>query len=182
MKKSHTRTIVTVMGVVLSAALITAVTTFGISLLNYMARGAAQKYGGWHVKFEDVDSSFVAKQASNDKVANTATFENIGYAKLEGGKNHNKPYLFIAGFSKKTFNALPLTLLSGRLPKNSGEILVSGSVMTKSGVHLQVGDTLTLAVGNRMKVNKKLGQSDPYTAESETFVPKAERTYTVVGI
>jgi putative ABC transport system permease protein len=182
MKKSHTRTIVTVIGVVLSAALITAVTTFGVSLLNYMASGAAQKYGGWHVKFEDVDSSFVERQASNDKVANTETFENIGYAKLDGGKNHNKPYLFIAGFSKKTFNAIPITLLSGRLPKNSGEILVSGSVMTKSGVQFQVGDTFTLAVGNRMEANKSLGQHDPYIPGKETFVPKAERTYTVVGI
>ena len=182
MKKSRTRTIVTVIGVVLSAAMITAVATFGVSLLNYMANGAAQKYGGWHVGFEDVDSSFAAKQASNDKVANTATFENIGYAKLDGGKNPNKPYLFIAGFSEKTFDALPITLVSGRLPKNNGEILVSGSVMTKGGVQFKVGDTLPLAVGNRMNGNEKLGQSDPYTAESETLVPQGERTYTVVGI
>ncbi|WP_347491026.1 FtsX-like permease family protein [Desulfoscipio sp. XC116] len=182
MKKSRTRTIVTVIGVVLSAAMITAITTFGVSLLNYMANGAAQKYGDWHVEFEDVDSSFVAEQASNDKVANTATFKNIGYAKLDGGKNSNKPYLFIAGFNEKIFDALPITLFSGRLPKNSGEILISGSIMTKSGVQLKVGDTLTLAVGNRMNGNEKLGQSNPYTAESETLVPQGERTYTVVGI
>ncbi|MCH3964502.1 MAG: FtsX-like permease family protein [Clostridium sp.] len=182
MKKSHTRTIVTVIGVVLSAALITAVTTFGVSLLNYMANGAAQKYGDWHVKFEDVDSSFAAKQASNDKVANIETFENIGYAKLDGGRNHDKPYFFIAGFSKKTFNSLPITLLSGRLPKNSGEIIVPGSVMTKSSVQFQVGETITLAVGDRMEVNKSLGQHDPYISGKETFMPKAEMTYTVVGI
>ncbi|WP_088188221.1 FtsX-like permease family protein [Desulfosporosinus sp. FKA] len=182
MKKSRTRTIVTVIGVILSAALITAVATFGISLLNYMAEGAAQKYGGWHVEFEDVNSSFAAKQASNDKVANTATFENIGCAKLDGGKNPNKPYLFIAGFNKKTFAALPITLASGRLPKNSGEILVSGSVMTKGGVQFKVGDTLTLAVGNRMNGNKKLGQGDSYIPGKETLLPKAERTYKVVGI
>lgn len=182
LKKSRTRTIVTIIGVVLSAALITAVATFGVSLLDYMANGAAHKYGGWHVEFSDVDSSFAAKQASNDKVANTATFENIGYAKLDGGKDPQKPYLFIAGFNKKTFDALPIILASGVLPENSGEILVSGSVMTKGGVRLKVGDTLTLAVGNRMNGNKKLGQGDPYISGKETLVTKAERTYTVVGI
>jgi putative ABC transport system permease protein len=182
MKKSRTRTIVTVIGVVLSAALITAVSTFGVSLMNYMANGEAQKYGDWHVKFEDVDSSFVAKQASNDKVANTVAFENIGYAKVEGGKSHNKPYLFIAGFSKKTFNALPITLLSGRLPKNSEEIVVPGSVMTKGGVQFKVGDTITLAMGSRMNGNKSLGQHDPYISGKETLVPKKERTYKVAGI
>ena len=182
MKKNRTRTIVTAIGVVLSTAMITAVITFGISLLNYMANGAAQKYGGWHIEFEDVNSSFVAGQASNDKVASTTTFENIGYAKLDGVKTPNKPYLFIAGFSKKAFDALPITLVSGRLPKTSGGILVSGSISTKGGVQFEVGDTLTLAVGNRMNGNKKLGQSDSYTVKSETFVPQGERTYTVVGI
>lgn len=182
LKKNRTRTLVTIIGVVLSAALITAAVTFGISLLNYAAEGAAHKYGGWHVEFEDVNSPFAAKQASNDKVASTATFENVGYAKLDGGKNLNKPYFFIAGFSEKTFDALPITLLSGRLPKNSGEILIPGSVMTKGGVSFKVGDTLTLAVGNRMNGNKKLGQHDPYISGKEALMPKAERTYTVVGI
>ena len=182
MKKSRTRTIVTIIGVVLSAALITAVVTFCVSLLSYMTNGAVQKYGGWHVEFEDVDSSFIKKQANNDKVANTVTFENIGYAKLNGGKNPQKPYLFIAGFSEKTFDALRIYAASGRLPKNSGEILVSGSVMTKGGVQLKVGDTLTLAAGNRMNGNKKLSQGDPYISGKETLVPKAERTYKVVGI
>jgi putative ABC transport system permease protein len=181
MKKSRTRTIVTVIGVVLSAALITAVVTFGVSLMNYMSNGEAHKYGGWHIKFEDVDPSFAAKQASNNKVANTTSFENIGYAKLNGGKILSKPYFFIAGFSKKTFNALPLTLCAGRMPKNSREIVVPERVVIKDGIKLRVGDTLNLAVGNRMSGNKNLGQHDPYISGKETLVPKAEKTYTVVG-
>lgn len=182
MKKSRTRTIVTVIGVALSTAMITAVATFGVSLLNYMANGAAQKYGGWHVEFPNVDSSFAAKQVSNDKVASTATFENIGYAKLDGVKTPNKPYLFIAGYGKKTFDTLPITLVSGRLPKTSGEVLASGSIATRGGVKFAVGDTISLSVGNRMDGNKKLGQNNPYTSGDETFVPQDKKTYTVVGI
>ncbi|OAA88371.1 ABC transporter permease [Clostridium ljungdahlii] len=181
MKKNRTRTIVTVIGVVLSAALITAVVTFGVSLLNYMSNGEAHKYGGWHIKFEDVDPSFAAKQVSNNKVENTTSFKNIGYAKLNGGKIHDKPYFFIAGFSKKTFNALPLTLCAGRLPKNNREIVVPERVVIKDGVKLRVGDTLTLAIGSRMSGNKSLGQHDPYISGKETLVPKTEKTYTVVG-
>ncbi|TEB07115.1 ABC transporter permease YtrF precursor [Pelotomaculum schinkii] len=182
MKKSRTRTIVTVIGVILSAAMITAVATFGVSLLNYMANGAAQKYGGWHVEFLDVPSSFVQERTHDDGVANTATFENIGYAKLDGGKNPDKPYLFIAGYSEKAFDTLPIALAAGRLPKNSGEIVVSGRVATNGGVKFAVGDKLTLAVGSRMDGNKNLGQHDPYISGKETLVPKAKRTYTIVGI
>jgi len=182
MKKSRTRTIVTVIGVVLSAAMITAVATFGVSLLNYLANGAAQKYGGWHVEFLNVDSSFAQERTLDNGVANTATFENIGYAKLDGGKNPNKPYLSIAGFSKEAFDTLPITLVSGRLPKNSGEILVSMSIEANGGVKFAEGDTLSLAVGSRMEANKNLGQHDPYISGGETLMPKANRTYTVVGI
>ncbi|WP_097028264.1 ABC transporter permease [Clostridium peptidivorans] len=182
MKKSRTRTIVTVIGVVLSAAMITAVVTFGVSLLNYLANGAAQKYGGWHVEFLDVDSSFAQERTLDNGVANTTTFENIGYAKLDGGKNPNKPYLFIAGFSEEAFDTLPITLISGRLPKNSGEILVSMSVEANGGVKFPVGDTLSLAVGSRMEGNKNLGQHDPYISGKETLMPKSKRTYRVVGI
>lgn len=182
LKKNRTRTLVTIIGVVLSAAMITAVTTFGVSLMNYMINGAIIKYGDWHVQFLDVDSSFVQEQRVNDEVANTATFENIGYATLEGNRNPDKPYLFIAGFSKEAFDTLPITLISGRLPENSREILVSSKVATDGGVKFAVGDTISLDVGKRMSENEKLGQSDPYTAGSEVFVPQDKKTYTVVGI
>ncbi|KWX73521.1 ABC transporter permease [Paenibacillus jilunlii] len=182
MKKSRTRTIVTIIGVVLSAAMITGVATFGVSLLNYLANGAAQKYGGWHVEFLNVDSSFAQERTLDKGVANTATFENIGYAKLDGGKNPKKPYLFMAGFSKKAFDTLPISLMSGRLPENSGEILVPMSAEVNSGVKFAEGDTLSLAVGNRMNGNKNLGQHDPYISGKETLMPKAKRTYNVVGI
>ncbi|MBC3889398.1 FtsX-like permease family protein [Acetobacterium paludosum] len=182
MKKSRTRTIVTIIGVVLSAAMITAVATFGVSLLNYLANGAAQKYGDWHVEFLDVPASFVQERTHDEGVANTTAIENIGYATLDGGKNPDKPYLFIAGFSDEAFNTLPISLISGRLPENSGEILVSGSVAANGGVKFAVGDTLSLTVGSRISSNKMLSQHNPYTYEGETLVPQDERTYTVVGI
>jgi len=183
MKKSRTRTIVTIIGVILSATLITGVTTFGISLMNYLAKGAAQKYGDWHIEFENVNSSFAAKQASNDKVVKATTFKNIGYAKLEGVKTANKPYLFIAGYSKKNFNDLPpILMVMGRMPQNSREIVVPGKVMTKGGVKVQLGDKFTIDVGSRMNGNKNLGQHDTYISGKETLVPKTKMTYTVVGI
>lgn len=182
MKKSRTRTLVTIIGVILSAAMITAVATLGISLMNYLANGAAQKYGGWHVEFLNVDSSFAQKRTLDKEVKGTATFENIGYAKLDGGKSPKKPYLFIAGFNEKTFDTLPVTLVSGRLPQNSSEVLVSMSVEVNGGVKFNVGDTLSLAVGNRMDGSKNLGQQNPYISGKETLIPKANKTYTIVGM
>ena len=188
MKKSHTRTIVTIIGVVLSAAMITAVATFGTSLQNFLVNGSIVKNGGWHVEFLDVDSSFIQERTHDEGVASTAAFENIGYASLEGVKSPEKPYLFIAGFSKEAFDTLPISLISGRLPENSGEILVPTHVAAKGGVRFTIGGTLTLAVGSRMDGDKLLGQHDPYQSGGESgegkevLMPTAEGTYTVVGI
>lgn len=192
MKKSRTRTIVTVIGVALSAAMITAVSTFAVSLQNYMVNGAIQKYGGWHVEFLDVPPSFVREQAADSRVADTAAFEEIGYAVLEGGKNPDKPYLFLAGFSPDTYASLPVNLISGRLPENSGEILIPAHVAANGGVGYRVGDRLTLQVGSRRKGGAVLGQHDPYSPEEtlagaepagrDTLALGAEKTYKVVGI
>ncbi|MDR1206011.1 MAG: FtsX-like permease family protein [Peptococcaceae bacterium] len=182
MKKSRARTIVTVVGVILSAAMITAVAAFAVSLQSYMVHGAAQKYGGWHVGFLDVDAAFVQERIHDGEAASAAAFENIGYAALEGGQNPDKPYLFIAGFGEETFDALPINLISGRLPENSGEILVPAHVAANGGVKFTVGDTLSLAVGSRAEAGKNLSQHDPYISGQETLAPRTERTYTVVGI
>lgn len=188
MKKSRTRTFVTIIGVVLSAAMITAVATFGTSLLNFLLQGSIIKYGDWHTAFLDVDSSFVQEREKDKEVTNTAFYENVGYAVLKGGKSPEKPYLFVAGFNNKTFQALPIKIISGRMPKNSGEVLVPSHIAIKAGVRLKIGDILSLTVGNRMNGNKNLSQHDPYLAGDksgkgkEVLVSKREKTYKVVGI
>ncbi len=181
LKKNRTRTIVTIAGAVLSSLMITGVATFGVSLLDYMARGAVQKYGGWNAAFLDADPSFVRERAQDQDIADFAVFENIGYATLEEGANPGKPYLFIAGFEKGTFDALPTTLIWGRLPANDSEVLVSARLLTDGGVSYHVGDRISVLVGSREKDGLELSQAAPYNSDGETFVPRQEKTYTVVG-
>lgn len=182
LKKNRTRTFVTILGVALSAAMITAVATFSVSLQGYLVKGAEAKYGGWHVQVPDADPALAHQQAADPRVAQTVTLQNIGYAALPGGQNPNKPYLFLSGWSAEALQALPVKLLSGRLPENGDELLIPSHLAANGGVHVAVGDTLTLAAGSRVSGGVTLGQHDPYSAGSETLVPAAEQTYTVVGV
>lgn len=183
LKKSRTRTIVTIIGVVLSAAMITAVATFAVSLQNYLVNSSAVKYGSWHVEFLDVDSAFVQERSQDKGVKNTAAIEDIGYAVLSDGENPDKPYLFVTCFNEKAFEDLPINMISGRLPQNSSEVLIPAHLSANGGINYAVGDTISLSIGDRVDGNGKLTQHIPYNAEAEeTLVPKAEKTYTVVGI
>ena len=183
LRKNRARTLVTVVGVVLSTALFTAVAAFGTSLIAYMLNSEIAKGGNWHIMFSGVTLSQRQEWQEDKEISDITEYENIGYALLPGAeeKNTDKPYLFIAGFSEETFENLPVRLTSGRRPENSSEVLVpSDSIATKAGVRIRVKDTLTLAVGERESEGKILTQCDPYT-ENETLNNTKEQTYTVVG-
>lgn len=182
LKKNRARTFVTVIGVVLSAALLTAVTSFGISMLHYLTEGAIAKRGGWHVAFAGVDASFLQEQEADQAVADLAAYVDIGYALLEGGQNPDKPYLFFAGFDEKAFDALPVEIIGGRLPQNAGEVMVPMSVSVNGGVKYSIGDTLHLQVGNRLAGESRLCQHEPYAGDAEALTDLSPQSYTVVGI
>ncbi len=94
--------------------------------------------------------------------------------------NADKPYLYITSFDEEAFAALPISLLSGRLPENSSEILIASHVAANGGVELSV-QQLTLVVGQRMAGEQILSQQDAYAAD-EMLQVEQEQTYTVVGI
>lgn len=182
LRRSRTRTLVTVAGVALSAALFTGVATLAVSLQRYMVNGAASKYGSWQVELPAAGPEFAAEAAADGRVQAVTVLQNLGYAPLEGGKNEAKPYLFVSGWDEAAFDALPLTLLSGRMPENSAEVLVPAHLAANGGVRLAAGDTITLALGQRERSGALLSQHDLYAAGEETLTPAQTRTYTVVGI
>lgn len=182
LRKSPAQTIVTIVGVMLSAAMITAVCTFGVSLLHYLAEGAALKYGSWHAAFLDVPTSFAQTRSHDSKVAASAVVDDLGVAQLSDSRNADRPYFFLVGYDREAMETMPLTLLSGRLPEHSGEILVSGSAISDGGAQIKVGDVLTLTTGSRIKGGEVLDFHTPYDAEGEYFQPEEEHSYTVVGI
>lgn len=183
LKKNRTRTLVTIIGVILSAAMITGVTTFGISLLNYMINGALSRYGDYHAAFFNVPASFIQERSQDKEVEKIAVLENIGYALItDNCKTPEKPYFFISGYNEEAFQILPVHLISGRLPENGREVLISGSIIGDAGISYSIGDKISLPIGNRMNGNKKLGQKIPYNPKEEKLVLQEGKNYTVVGI
>lgn len=179
--KSPVRTLVTILGVMISAAMITATCTFGVSLLHYMAGGAAAEYGGWHAAFLDVPASFAQERSRDTAVSSASILENLGVSPLETPKNPEKPYLILSGYDQTAFDSLPLQLFAGRLPENSGEVVVSAAALNDGGLSISVGDVLTLTTGSRSLDGQPCGSRTAYQ-EGETFLPESERSYTVVGL
>lgn len=203
LKKNKTRTVVTIIGIILSAAMFTAVTTTVSSLQNYMVQNAIYKEGDWHVSAYEVDESFfdflknpVAYASKQENVGAQKVFaegkvesyvynQQLGYAYAEGCTNEYKPYLYLIGVDKRFCETMPVHLTGGRLPQKSDEILLPEHLSENGEVYYKVGDVLTLELGNRVSDGYVLGQHNPYLNEEEGEVETLEvvetRTYTVVG-
>jgi len=187
LKRSKTRTIVTIVGIILSTAMIAAVTTFISSFQNFLINYTKADTGDWHAVLYDADFDTIESISQNREVQEVAVTKGIGYALLEGGLNEYKPYLYVLGFDEKAFEMLSIYLKSGRLPQNENEVVVPYHVFTNGGVQYKVGDTIELDIGYRvLDDGTVLGQKDYYRHEedgaSEKLVVTGTRTYKVVGI
>ena len=185
LKKNRTRTVVTIIGIILSVAMFTAVTTTVSSIRNYMMRVCEQEDGSWNGVMFDLTKEQAATLRTKKDIVKRAEIQNLGYAKLTDSKNECKPFLFLGGMSKGLNEILPVNILEGRLPKKDGEILLPEHLSINGGVKYELGETISLGLGVRKsKDGSTLWQHDSFGMEnsvSQSFEKQGDKEYTVVG-
>ncbi|MDR0459336.1 MAG: FtsX-like permease family protein, partial [Coriobacteriales bacterium] len=160
LKGNRTRTAVTIIGVMLSVALITAVTSFIASLFDYLVTDEIESNGNWHAEFFAVDSGFSQQLADDEAVQRLIVMQNIGYAQISGVEHS---YLFISGFQAADLADMSIHLTAGRLPENSHEILLPNHITDWGDISpYQLGDVITLTVGSRVYDGARLNQNNSF--------------------
>ena len=184
LKLNRKRTIVTIVGIILAtallSALVTLVSSFQYSLIEYQK----QKDGDFHVKFSGVKMSELSEFKNNRNIESTFETIGMGFAKLDGCKNEDKPYAYVmatdeAGFERGCFN-----LIEGRMAKNEDEVVIPRHLKTNGRIDIKVGDEITLDVGKRYDSNTEsvIGENSAYEHEAETLTDTVTKRYKVVGI
>ncbi|MDR2532293.1 MAG: ABC transporter permease [Oscillospiraceae bacterium] len=162
--KNRTRTIVTIIGVILSVSMITAVTAFISSLQNYLIENAIASEGNWHVEFINVDSDFLDSISQNQAVNNFAVTQQYDLSGFPDESEEQISHLYIQGFDDEAFEMFFINVKEGRLPQNETELIVS------QGNHFkcEIGEEMTLHFYY-------------YNHEENTYITNETRTYTIVG-
>ena len=168
LKLNRKRTMVTIIGIVLSVALITAVSSMYISGMNSLKNYYGKEQGNYHVVFHNVPASDLKTFEHNKAIETINIVQGLGYAKINS-QNDYKPYAYVEAFSKNSLENLSINLIEGRLPQNENEIVIPSHSKTNGRLALKVGDTITLNVGKRIDKNNgtELNQNNPYHAEEE---------------
>lgn len=184
LKLNRKRTIVTIVGIILATALLSALVTLVSSFQYSMIEYQKQKDGDFHVKFSGVKMSELSEFKNNRNIESTFETMGMGFAKLNGCKNEDKPYAYVmatdeAGFEKGCFN-----LIEGRMAKNEDEIVIPRHLKTNGRIDIKVGDEITLDIGKRYDSNTEsvISENIAYEHEAETLTDTVTKRYKVVGI
>ena len=182
LKLNKKRTIVTIIGIMLSVALVTAVATMYASGLKSLVIYEKYIKGDFHVEFMDVPSDDVKNIKNNNGVEDVYLTKEIGYAPLKDSKNSGKPYAYVMGFNKGALENLSIRLKSGRLPQTEDEIIIPTHLKTNGRMDIENNKEITLEVGERVSGTYKLNQYVGYDADNEKIINTKQKTYKIVGV
>lgn len=188
LRLNKVRTIVTIVGIMLSAALITVVSGMALSGRQTMIDGQKTWSGNYDVALDIIDTAKIDKIRQNRNVENAFYKERLGYARTKNADGETCNYSVLA-MSENTYgNCFKIDLIKGKFPTNSGEAVVTKSFKTQNGKDVKIGDKITLDIGVLTdKDGNVLDEEGSHELLQKDFnkcniIDTVKRTYTVTGI
>ncbi len=179
MWKNRTRTIVTLVGIVLSAAMFMAVMTLALSLWNYMVESAVRYTGDYFVYYTYASDDQLARLHEDRRITSVADYQTLGFVRLDEEEEEDQFNTFLlAACDARFFETMPVMLTQGRLPASSSEIVVSeayADALAREDKSVQLGEKVTFQITTQSDL---YGHSKPQDVPERTF----SKEYTVVGV
>ena len=170
------RTIVTIIGIILSTALMVGIGLLFSSFQDLMIRDTIGYNGKYEANYSDVDLDKLNNIKDKDF---TYFYEKpIGFSKIESS-NEYKPYMYITSVNKEYFDELKL--VDGSFPKNENEVVISNHVITNGGLNYKVGDIVTFTYGSR-NIDGDITLANSELVDGEFLTNEGTYTYKIVGI
>lgn len=188
LKLNKSRTIVTIIGIMLSCALIMVVAGMAASAQQTMVNLQINITGNYDLFVKGANKKIIDNAQANRNVKDIYIKQNLGCAYLPQAKFDTKPYINVVAFNEKSFtDCFNVTLKEGRLPQNGNELVLSQSVIENSKADYKLGDTVALDLGKRVYdsgAEIPLDDTDYFndTNGTEKLVDTHKKTYTVVGV
>lgn len=204
LKLNKSRTIVTIIGILLSTALITVVAGIAASGQQTMIDGQINFSGNYDLFISGNATSEDVKEIKANRNVETVYINDYGdFVRIPNYKNDKKPYAYVQTLTPKAFtDCFNLPLKDGRYPENGSELVLTQSFVNNSAKQYKVGDTITLEKGVRKTSDGTvIPNTNPYGLEfvydeqeimgetsatvvdvEEHFEVESSKEYKIVGI
>ncbi|WP_297034986.1 ABC transporter permease [uncultured Enorma sp.] len=191
--QNRTRTAVSIFGVALSVALITAVLTSVVSLTNMLIERTASDEGWWYAEAAGITAEDLERLQNDQEVTDLTVIADMGTISLgEDNSDIFGKYLYAKTWPHDLDASEPLIstpeIVAGRAPEAPGEILLphplqnaelaSCGLTTADGGPIEVGSRITLDLGTRTVTNREDGASVTTTAIRGDYIDEATQTET----
>lgn len=169
------RTVITLFGIIISVAMVTAVFTSVGSLMRSLSDITASYDGAWHAQYMNLQDKDVQTLSKQKNVKTIGLLADIGQmdcnTKEDSGRNETS---IIAG-NQNLFAINKMKPAAGRLPNNTRELMVTKSYLQRNKLNWKVGDTVTVQTASY-----PTGAQEAEATGGEPIVEN--RTFTVCGI
>ena len=194
LKLNKKRSIVIIIGIILSTALICGVAGLVTSFQKTFVETSKRNSGNYHTIFYDVPKDELKYIEENRGVENYYLSEELGFSYIPNAKvttDEEKPYVNVISMDDNFLKNMAIDIKEGRLPENDSELAISTRINEKYKTNFKVGDTITLNVGElQLEDGTKLNKHNSYlnnTGENEEIqqeeiINSKAKTYKIVGI
>jgi len=142
LKKNKKRTTLTIIGIMLSVALISTIGLFFKGMQDAQIQNIKNNYGSFHLVFQKTNENIASKIVNNPKVSRSGF-----YTINEGIKIGDKLVVDIITATDKALELFPYKTKLGRLPEKENEVAMEKWVLSYINKDVKVG--------NKIKVNNK---------------------------
>lgn len=161
MRRNRKRTGITIFGVILCIAMLSAVTTMMSSYRSAMIEGVIARNGSYHYSIYGLSSADAKTVMEDEDVAQAAiTYSDHAHYKTKGTKAQTEQIIDISAVKEKDLECRGNALIKGTYPANIHEILVSEQFVKK--YNKSIGDQITLHIGDYQKNTWQTKQQQHY--------------------
>lgn len=154
LKKNKGRTVVTILGICVSVAMITAVFVSITSLMHYISEVDRYTSGSWEIQADDVTTSQYNKLISEDLVKQAGRKADLPAEKsgfmLDYGISARTSTGSVLAADSDFYKQMVTCDIEGELPDEPGEILVEKELIENNNLNWHVGDVVTIPIGSRI--------------------------------
>ena len=118
------RTVITLFGIIISVAMVTAVFTSVESLMNTMGEITASYDGAWHAQYNELKSKDVQTLAKQKNVKAIGLSMDLGEISSKADSDSSKSRTDVLACNQNLFTIYSMKPATGRLPVTARELLV----------------------------------------------------------
>jgi putative ABC transport system permease protein len=147
------RTVLTLIGIILSVALVSAVGFFFKSMQEAQVLDMKNTFGAWHVMYTKIDETLITKIKSNPNVLRSGTYATGKEINIDDKLKVKEVFS-----SEDGLKLLPYDLKEGRFPENNQEIVLEKWFLGRLQSGAKPGDTVKV-LDKEYKISGILGDS-----------------------